>query len=90
MSIVTVEAAKSPLAKSEPFLFWLADHGVLVKDCYKVEIDLDAATMTIYEYKVNERGKKFMEFGEGKGGEIAVKPPRTVDIKNKPPIAIGE
>lgn len=77
---LTVEAY-DPVSKTPAFQKWMEAHDVPVKECYRVEMDFDKKTATIYTYARNERGSFYRIYGEGKNGEIAKNPPYKIDMK---------
>lgn len=76
-----------PLASTEPFVFWLADHGIPVKDCYKVEIYKRQELIVYYCYARNRRGKFYIDVTAGDSDCKKLPPQRT---RLKRPVPEGD
>lgn len=77
--------ASDPIAQTEQFMFWLADHGIPVKDCYRIEVFKKEEKIISYCYARNERGKFFMDLSTGKATKAE---PKTIRMKR--PIPEGD
>lgn len=73
----TVEAGDR-IARKPQFLAWLRGQGLIPSDIYRIDIDGDTAT--VYEYKKNAGGNRYV-----KGGEVAKREPYTVTLTSQPP-----
>jgi hypothetical protein len=94
----TVITPESELGKSKAILEWLDEHGVAKGDCYKIEHVDGSGIATVYCFKRNEHGAKYVigaDLGLLKGdprlppnaGDVAVEEPRAINMKRPLPVA---
>lgn len=76
--------SRCPATRSTEFMFWLADHGILPKDCYKVEVFPLEHKIISYCYKRNERDSFYIDVLVDPHNPVC-EPPQTVDMKSPLP-----
>ncbi len=59
---------------------WLAEHGFVGGDVYQIDFHSENQAMTIYRYKLDRKGGKYV-----RRGEVATRRPVTVPVRSSPP-----
>lgn len=78
MRTLTVD---DPVARSEPFLAWLREHGIEPKDTYRV--DIDAESVVAHQFDRDSDGEVY--YDPATGG-AAVRDPVTVPLRAPAPV----
>ena len=70
-----------PWLEGEELARWCRSNGIEPHDTYRIEIDEQAMTALIYQYKLNEQGAKYMDIETRK---VAKKEPFEIKITSLP------
>ena len=74
--------------QQDAFDRWWTGTGLAGERVYRLEIDVEHRTATVFAYALNEQGKPYRDPNDW--GQVAKRDPYTIWLRELPPVALWE